>query len=70
MIVEGMGTATREVDGDGSNGLCRVSSHTQTTESYEYGCGKGLAVVFKRFRGVPHSGRSNSPTQTSPSPRP
>jgi hypothetical protein len=49
VIVEGQGDAYRRVDGEGSNGLCQISSGTATTEVYEYGRGRGLRVVFTRL---------------------
>ena len=55
VVVEGRGDAHRQVDGDGSNGVCTVVSHTESDEDYEYGRGTGLSVVFTRFRGIPRS---------------
>ena len=55
VVVEGSGDAHRRVDGDGSNGVCNVVSHTESDENYEYGRGTGLSVVFTRFRGIPNS---------------
>jgi hypothetical protein len=55
VVVEGSGDAHRRVDGDGSNGVCNVVSHTESDENYEYGRGIGLSVVFTRFRGIRHS---------------
>lgn len=55
VVVEGSGDAHRRVDGDGSNGICTVVSHTESDENYEYGRGKGLSVVFTRYRGIPDS---------------
>lgn len=55
VVVEGSGDAHRQVDGDGSNGVCTVVSHTESDESYEYGRGTGLSVVFTRFRGIRRS---------------
>src|ERR1700754_5165729 len=49
VIVEGEGAAYRRVDGEGSNGLCQISSGTVTNEAYEYGRGRGLRVVFTRL---------------------
>ena len=49
VIVEGQGDAYRRVDGEGSNGLCQISSGTTSTEVYEYGRGRGLRVVFTRL---------------------
>ena len=55
VVVEGSGFGHRQVDGDGSNGICQVVAHTESDEDYEYKRGQGLAVVFTRFRGVPNS---------------
>ena len=55
VVVEGSGNAHRQVDGDGSNGVCSVVSHTESDETYEYGRGTGLSVMFTRFRGIPRS---------------
>ena len=55
VVVEGSGDSHRQVDGDGSNGVCTVVSHTESDETYEYGRGQGLSVVFTRFRGIPRS---------------
>ena len=49
VIVEGQGAAYRRVDGEGSNGVCQISSGTVTNEAYEYGRGRGLRVVFTRL---------------------
>jgi hypothetical protein len=49
VIVEGQGEAYRRVGGDGTNGLCQVSSQTASSEIYEYGRGRGLRVVFTRL---------------------
>ncbi len=49
VIVEGQGGAYRRVDGEGSNGVCQISSGTVTNEAYEYGRGRGLRVVFTRL---------------------
>lgn len=55
VIVEGSGWAQRQVDGDGSNGACQVSASTTSNETYEYFRGKGVTVMFTRFKGVPKS---------------
>lgn len=55
VIVEGSGAAHQVVDVDGTNGLCQVHSSTQSNETYEYVRGRGVRVVFKRFRGIPNS---------------
>jgi hypothetical protein len=55
VVVEGTGAARQVVDVEGTNGACTVRSHTESNETYEYGRGKGVRVVFTRFRGVPDS---------------
>ena len=55
VVVEGTGAAHQVVDGDGTNGVCHVHSSTSSNETYEYGRGKGVRVVFRRFRGIPNS---------------
>lgn len=49
VIVEGEGSASRQVDGDGNSGICSISSHTASAERYEYGRGRGLRVVFTKL---------------------
>jgi hypothetical protein len=49
VIVEGSGGASLRVDGDGTNGVCQVTSHTEIVETYEYGRGRGLRVVATRI---------------------
>ncbi len=48
VIVEGFGGASRQVDGEGANGVCQVTSHTESHQTYEYGRGRGLRVVFRK----------------------
>src|SRR5690242_1942407 len=55
VIIEGSGNAFRQVDGDGSTGVCQVSASTTSHEDYEYFRGKGVTVVFTRFKGIPKS---------------
>ena len=50
VIVEGFGGASRQVDGEGANGVCQVTSHTESHQTYEYGRGRGLRVVFQEAR--------------------
>jgi len=49
VIVEGEGSASRRVDGDGNSGICSITSHTVSVERYEYGRGRGLRVVFTKL---------------------
>jgi hypothetical protein len=49
VIVEGTGSASRNVSLDGQLGTCFVSSRTSSTEGYEYGRGRGLRVEFVRL---------------------
>jgi hypothetical protein len=48
VIVEGTGSASRDVSLDGLVGVCHISSRTHSTERFEYGRGRGLRVEFLR----------------------
>lgn len=49
VIVEGTGSASRNVSLDGQLGTCTISSRTNSSEGYEYGRGRGLRVEFVRL---------------------
>ncbi len=49
VIVEGTGSASRNVSLDGQLGACTIASRTNSTEGYEYGRGRGLRVEFVRL---------------------
>ena len=49
VIVEGTGSASRNVSLDGQLGPCTISSRTNSSEGYEYGRGRGLRVEFVRL---------------------
>lgn len=49
VIVEGTGSANRNVSLDGQLGACFISSRTHSTEDWEYGRGRGLRVEFVRL---------------------
>jgi hypothetical protein len=49
VIVEGTGSASRDVSLDGLVGACHISSRTNSTEGFEYGRGRGLRVEFVRL---------------------
>jgi hypothetical protein len=49
VIVEGTGSASRNVSLDGLLGTCHISSRTNSSEGYRYGRGRGLRVEFVRL---------------------
>ena len=49
VIVEGTGSASRNVSLDGQLGACIIASRTNSSEGYEYGRGRGLRVEFVRL---------------------
>jgi len=49
VVVEGTGTASRTVTLNGQLGACTIASTTRSTETYEYGRGRGLRVEFVRL---------------------
>jgi hypothetical protein len=49
VIVEGTGSASRNVSLDGQIGACTIASRTNSTEGWEYGRGRGLRVAFVRL---------------------
>ena len=50
LIVEGEGTADKTVIGSGNNGICDISTNTASRQRFEYGRGKGVKVVFSKFK--------------------
>lgn len=50
LIVEGDGVAGQTANGSGSNGPCQISTSTSSGQVYEYGRGKGVDVVFTRYK--------------------
>ncbi len=49
VIVEGTGSATRNVSLDGQLGSCTIASRTNSSEAYQYARGRGLRVEFVRL---------------------
>lgn len=49
VIVEGTGSATRNVSLDGQVGTCNIFSRTTSREGFDYGRGRGLRVEFVRL---------------------
>lgn len=55
VVIEGSGRATHSVSVDGTNGPCQITSRTESREEFEYFRGKGVTVLFTRFKGIPNS---------------
>lgn len=50
LVVEGSGGAGQTVTGSGSNGVCDYSTNTRSSQSYEYGRGRNLRVIFSKYK--------------------